>query len=142
MAFDGRRIETTQYRRSSRASRALAFSSKSFQSVTDLDGFVPSQWLRSAVSRPPSPSGRANLPVFTPTHSRSNSPTPGELAKLTRKDTIEIPKMEPLGMRLSRTETVTRHAPILEHRETMEALGMNQEPVPFEENGGVKSNGN
>ncbi|GAA5828223.1 hypothetical protein JCM5353_003898 [Sporobolomyces roseus] len=99
-------------------------------------------WLRSAVSRPPSPSGRANLPVFTPTHSRSNSPTPGELAKLTRKDTIEIPKMEPLGMRLSRTETVTRHAPILEHRETMEALGMNQEPVPYEENGEVKSNGN
>jgi len=99
------------------------------------------QWLRSAVSRPPSPSGHPNLPVFTPTHSRSNSPTPGELAKLTRKDTIEVPRMEPLGSRLSRTETVTRHAPILEHRETMEALGMNQDPVPYEGNG-EKSNGN
>jgi len=32
-------------------------------------------------------------------------------------------------MRLSRTETVTRHAPVVEHRETMEALGMNKDPV-------------
>ncbi|GAA5929405.1 serine/threonine-protein kinase [Sporobolomyces koalae] len=87
-------------------------------------------WLRSALSRPPSPHIQPNLPVFTPQSSRSNSPvhdTP-EHALLTRKATLEVPKMDALGSRLSRTETVTRHAPVLEHRETMEALGMNKVP--------------
>ncbi|GAA5825886.1 hypothetical protein JCM10212_006203 [Sporobolomyces blumeae] len=108
-------------------------------------------WLRVAVSRPPSPTTPArSLPVFTPVASRANSPTGNSQAsldddddgtKLQRTETRKrggpgdggeggesTPRMEELGMKLSRTETVTRHAPILEHRETLEALGMNQDP--------------
>ncbi|GAA6010340.1 hypothetical protein JCM11491_006275 [Sporobolomyces phaffii] len=86
-------------------------------------------WLRSAVSRPPSPSNQPNLPVFTPQPSRANSPVPGDVPLLERKETLEVPKMEDLGMRLSRTETITRHAPLVEHRETLEALGLNKEAM-------------
>jgi hypothetical protein len=44
--------------------------------------------------------------------------------------------MEDLGSRLSRTETITRHAPVVEHRETLEALGMNKEAMLVDEREG------
>lgn len=93
------------------------------------------QWLRSAVSRPPSPHDEPDLPVFTPQPSRASSPVHDDDgdAALARKETLlEVPKMEPLGMRLSRTETVTRHAPLVEHRPTLEALAMNRDAVKAE----------
>ncbi|GAA5828665.1 hypothetical protein JCM3766R1_003778 [Sporobolomyces carnicolor] len=100
-----------------------------------IDEAIRHPWLRSAVSRPPSPHDEPDLPVFTPQPSRASSPVhdgDGDAA-LARKETLlEVPKMEPLGMRLSRTETVTRHAPLVEHRPTLEALAMNRDAVKAE----------
>ncbi|GAA5891720.1 hypothetical protein JCM6882_006181 [Rhodosporidiobolus microsporus] len=82
-------------------------------------------WLRAAVSRPPSP--------LTPSHSPDPSPS-ASLPTLAPHQaptllTPEDAEAQQLGPKLSRQETVTDHAPILERRETRASVAEERVPV-------------
>lgn len=75
------------------------------------------QWLRVAVSRPPSPVGGPARPAVA-----AGTRNPSGAAMLGPQDAA-VPNENDLGATLSRTETITDDAPLIEKRTTFTSIG-------------------